>query len=83
MVYTKVTIILVKEKDSSVEHGRNDPDEQLRVPKNSSMPKADKSKRGKKRTKGSTSEKAAKKAKRTVVFTDSEVSEVNTIFLIL
>ena len=73
--------VSVKKEDSSLEHVRNDSDDQLLVPKNSSMPKAGRSKKGKKRTKGSVSEKAAKKAKRTVVFTDSEVSEVFYAYL--
>ena len=69
------------EAPSLVESGRAEQEPKEVVPGNSSMPTTVKTKKSRKRELGKLAKKAAKKSKRAVVFTDTDTSEVNTLFV--
>ena len=64
------------DQTSMVEDGRAKSKDNISVPGNSSMPSTVKPKKSRKRELGKLAKKAAKKSKRAVIFSDTDLSQV-------
>lgn len=63
---------------SVIEDGRVGENQENVVPGNSSMPPVEKMKKSRKRELGQLAKKAAKKSKKAVIFSDSDLSQVSS-----